>query len=77
MNFSDMVNLSNPQSFFNTFAFACCLISMIAGVKAKTFFIEGKAVLSIFLLIVLFVSVGLVSHYSFSYLNELIGSFGK
>ena len=73
MNFSDIVNLSNPQSFFNAFAFTCCLISMIAGVKAKTYFIEGKAAQAIILLIVLFVLVGFISHHSFSYLNALIG----
>jgi hypothetical protein len=75
MNFSDIVNLSNPQPFFNTFALTCCLISMLTGVKAKAFFMGGKVAHAIFLLIVLFVSVGFASHYSFSYLIRLIEGF--
>jgi hypothetical protein len=48
---------------------------MLTGVKAKAFFMGGKVAHAIFLLIVLFVSVGFANHYSFSYLIRLIEGF--
>ena len=75
MNYADLLDLSNPQSFFTAFAFACCLVSMIAGVLAKALFARGRFPQSAFLLIVLFVFVGFMSHYSFQFLNRLTESF--
>jgi hypothetical protein len=75
MNYADLVDLSNPQSFFNAFAFACCLISLLAGVQVRALFEKGRFPQSAFLLVVLFVFVGFMSHYSFHFLSQLAESF--
>jgi hypothetical protein len=75
MNYTDLVDLSNPQALFTAFAFACCLISMIVGMRAKTLFSNGRLPQSAFLLVTLFVVVGFLSHHSFHYLKNLIEGF--
>jgi hypothetical protein len=48
---------------------------MIAGAFAKSLFMRGRWPHSAFLIIVLFVGVGFLSHYSFPFLNGLIDGF--
>ena len=75
MNYTDFVDLYNPQAFYNAVVFACCLISMIAGAFAKGLFMKGRWPQSAFLIIALFVFVGFLSHYSFPFFNGLIDGF--
>ncbi len=72
MDFSYVVDLSNPESFFNAFAFVCCLMSMLSGLKIKSLFEDGRWPSSIILMVVLLIVIGFISHHAYDYLLELV-----
>ena len=72
MDFSFIVDLSNPVSFFNAFAFVCCLLSMLSGLKIKSLFDDGRWPSSIIMMVVVLIVIGFISHYAYDYMIELV-----